>query len=567
MATSQGKGEQRAGIRPFAWERSYPPGLRWNAAIETSSLGDLLDRAVAKFGPRTAIEFENQTISYAVLGGFIDALAAGLHRIGLGGGKPVALLLPNTPTHPVAFFAAAKLGVTAVHLSPLDSERTAIHKLTDSGARMLITSNHASLLTRALKMLAAGHVDWLIVADDARWGTPEAVLVPIPIAPNILRLSDLLDQPPLGASFPPVDPESIALLQYTGGTTGLPKGAMLTHRNLTAAIGMYDVWNRGQGVPWPETERIICVLPLFHIFALSTILLRGLKNGAEILLRSRFDVEAALADVEVGRATGLPGVPTMWIAIVNHPGLEHRDLSSLVLFSSGGAPLPVELADRFQALTGFTLRNGWGMTETSPAGTNNPRHLPPKPGSIGIPLPQIEMDVVALNDPSRVLPPGEIGEIRIKGPNVSAGYWNRPDATATAFIDERFLTGDIGTMDEDGYFFLVDRKTDMIISGGYNVYPQMIEQAIYEHPSVEEALVVGVPDAYRGEQAKAFVKLKAGSGGLTLDALQAFLADKLGRHEMPQLLEIRDALPRTPVGKLSKTELREEERARAKRER
>jgi long-chain acyl-CoA synthetase len=269
-----------------------------------------------------------------------------------------------------------------------------------------------------------------------------------------------------------------------------------------------------------------------------------------------------LRDIEVNRVTAFPGVPTMWAALVNYPGIEQRDLSALRSCGSGGAPLPVELAERFGRIFGLALPSGWGMTETSPAGTSPPLHGPAKPGTIGLPLPGITIDVVALDDPHRVLGPGKVGELRIKGKNVMQRYWNRPDETAAAFADGGFLTGDIGTMDEDGYFFILDRKKDMILSGGFNVYPQVIEQAIYEHPDVEEALVIGIPDPYRGEAAKAFIKLRSGASPLTLDALRDFLSDKIGRHEMPAALEIRAALPRTGVGKLSKKELIEEERAR-----
>jgi long-chain acyl-CoA synthetase len=308
---------------------------------------------------------------------------------------------------------------------------------------------------------------------------------------------------------------------------------------------------------------VICALPLFHIYALTTILLRHIRNGNEILLRLRFDPETTLRDIEVKRATAFPGVPTMWIALANHPGIEKRDFSSIIHCSSGGAPLPVEVGERFRRLTGQRLLGGWGMTETSPAGTNLPLSGPSKPGSIGIPMPGVEIDVVSLDEPRRVLDAREVGELRIRGLNVSRGYWNKPKETAEAFTPEGFLTGDIGYRDEDGYFFIVDRRKDMIISGGFNVYPQVIEQAVYEHPQVEEAAVIGIPDAYRGEAAKVFVKLKSGAPGFTLEELQAFLADKIGKHEMPVTLEIRDALPRTSVGKLSKVALRDEEKHKA----
>ena len=292
------------------------------------------------------------------------------------------------------------------------------------------------------------------------------------------------------------------------------------------------------------------------------ILIRQLQQGNEIFLRMRFSIEELIEDIEVRKATIFPGVPTMWIAFANRPGIENCDLSSLRFGASGGAPLPVDVASRIEKLTGLTLRGGWGMTETSPAGTNQPIIGPYKLGSIGLPLPGIVLDVVAVDDASHVLKPGETGELRIKGPNVTAGYWNRPEENAAAFADGLFLTGDIGYMDEDGYFFLVDRKKDMILSGGFNVYPQLIEQAIYEHPAVGETIVIGIDDPYRGQAAKAFVALKAGAMEFTLEELRGFLADKIGKHEMPAALEFRASLPKTPVGKLFKRPLIDEEKAR-----
>ena len=290
--------------------------------------------------------------------------------------------------------------------------------------------------------------------------------------------------------------------------------------------------------------------------ALTVVLLRSLKNGDLISLHQRFDVEAVMRDIEVTRATAFPGVPTMWIAIASLPDLDKRDLSSLVHCGSGGAPLPVEVAKVFQRKTGMTLKSGWGMTETCSPGTGHPPEGPDKPGSIGLMLPGIEMDVVALDDPTRVLPVGETGEIRIRGPNVTKGYWNKQKESADSFVGDRFLTGDIGYMDADGYFYLVDRKKDMIISGGFNVYPQMIEQAVYEHPAVQEVLVIGIPDDYRGEAAKAFVTLRKGAEPFSIEDLREFLAGKLGKHELPVAVEFVRELPRTSVGKLSRHELR-----------
>jgi long-chain acyl-CoA synthetase len=266
-----------------------------------------------------------------------------------------------------------------------------------------------------------------------------------------------------------------------------------------------------------------------------------------------------MRDIEVKRATAFPGVPTMWIAIAALPDLDKRDLSSLVSVGSGGAPLPVEVARILERRVGMKLKSGWGMTETCSPGTAHPKEGPDKPGSIGLMLPGIEMEVVALADSTQVLPTGEVGEIRIRGPNVTKGYWNRPTETAEAFVGDRFLTGDIGYMDADGYFYLVDRKKDMIISGGFNVYPQMIEQAIYTHPSVQEVIVIGIPDDYRGEAAKAFIKLRSDARPFTADELRAFLAGKIGKHELPAAVDFVDELPRTPVGKLSRHELRQQQ--------
>ena len=338
----------------------------------------------------------------------------------------------------------------------------------------------------------------------------------------------------------------------------MPKAAMLTHANLSAAVSSYSLWYEHWGLTRPEPEKVLVYLPLFHIYGLSAVLLRSLKAGNLCQLRLRFDAAAALDEIEAG-ANVLPGVPTMWIAITQQPGFEKRDLSSLTLTASGGAPMPVEVAKRFRDKTGLELLGGWGMSETAPAGSNLPKGWPDKAGTIGIPLPGIALRVVSLTDPETELAQGETGELAVCGANVTSGYWNRPEETAASFADGWFLTGDIGFMDEDGFFTIVDRKKDMILSGGFNVYPQMIEQAIYTHPDVEECLVIGVKDAYRGESAKAFVKLRAGAGLLTLEALQAYLADRLGKHEMPRALDIRDALPRTPVGKLSKIELKREE--------
>jgi long-chain acyl-CoA synthetase len=555
--------------RPFAWEKNYPPTTSWDAPLDISTIGAVFDKAVAAYGERPVIEFRDRAMTYAELGEKATAAASAFLALGHDGAKPIALYLPNVPYHPIAFFAGAKAGIPLVHLSPLDAERELEHKLTDSGARSIVTTNFPTMLPHALKMLERGLVDRVIVGDDAEWGPAGIPLVPIPDMPGVLSLTKLMADASPRTDWPFVTSDDTALLQYTGGTTGKPRAAMLSHGNLTATISIYNVWSDAVADAMPDKPRnevdiIIGVLPFFHIYALTSVLLRNITKGNLILLRTRFDAEQTLHDIEVKRATAFPGVPTMWIALISRPDFGQRDLSSLSYCGSGGAPLPVEVESKFRQITGLRLGGGWGMTETSPAGTNVPAYMDTPPGTIGLPLPGVEMEIVALDDPYRVLAPGERGEIRVRGPNVTKGYWKRVEESDKAILRGCWLlTGDIGFMDENGFFFIVDRKKDMIISGGFNVYPQMIEQAIYEHPGVAEVIVIGMPDTYRGEAAKAFISLKPGASGFTLDELNAFLADKLGRHELPAQVEFRDSLPRTAVGKLSKVELKAEEREKA----
>jgi long-chain acyl-CoA synthetase len=547
---------------PWPWEKSYPAGLSPRVELPAWPLGSIVDRAAGHFAERDAIVFRSIDWTYEELKARVDETAAAFLRAGLSKGARVALFLPNTLYHPLAFFGAMKAGATVVHLSPLDSPRVIQHKLADSGARVVVTTNIGEMAAGAAKLVAAGLIDRLIVGEDAAFGA-SPLAGPMPSGEGIETFEQFVAGATTEAGFPAVDVEDLALLQYTGGTTGMPKGAKLTHRNLSAAVSSYDIWYTGQGLSRKGDDRILLFLPLFHIYALTTILLRGLNNGNTLLMHTRFDAETALSEIENG-ATSFPGVPTMWIAIAAVPGFEKRNLSSMRYCASGGAPLPVEVARKLKTATGHDLLGGWGMTETSPAGTNIPKGRGDKIGTIGVPLPGIYMDIVALDDPTRVLPQGETGELRIFGDNVTENYLNREGEHDQFFADGGFLTGDIGFLDKEGFFTIVDRKKDMIISGGFNVYPQLIEQMIYEHSDVHEVLVIGVPDDYRGEAAKAFVTLRKGASELTLEALKEFLKDRVGKHEMPAHLEIRESLPRTSVGKLSKLELKQEEAERRK---
>jgi long-chain acyl-CoA synthetase len=352
-----------------------------------------------------------------------------------------------------------------------------------------------------------------------------------------------------------IDPdEDVAVLQYTGGTTGVPKGAMLTHSNLSINQQQADLWEPGVE---KGTERIMAILPFFHVFAMTTIMNRGIANAAMMILLPRFDVAMALKIIRETKPTIMPGVPTLFNALRNYPKLKPEDLKSLRSGVSGGAPLPVELKRNFEKEAGVIIVEGYGLSETSPIATCNPLEGPVKEGSIGLPVPRTQISLRSLDDPAQEVPLGEKGEICIAGPQVMKGYWNKPQETEAVFVGEFFRTGDVAVMDEDGFIYIVDRIKDLILCSGYNVYPRRIEEAIYQYPAVEEVSVIGIPDEYRGEAPKAFIKLREGQSATESEILK-FLEPKLSKIEMPAEIEFRDALPKTMIGKLSKKELRAE---------
>jgi long-chain acyl-CoA synthetase len=543
-----------APIRPFPWENTYPPVLSWDLSPPGGTIPDLLDSAAATHGDALFLDYRDARITFTQFRTQVEDLAAGLLRLGLPPGDKIALYLPNTPYHPFAFFAALKAGYTIVHLSPLDAERELIHKLHDSGATTLITTNLPPMFPLAQKLLGQGHVTRLIVGDDAAFGT--SLGEPIPEdQPGLINIADLLTAP-TPKSWPAIQPDALAVLQYTGGTTGLPKAAMHSHANLRAAVAIYHQFYTTQSDHPNAQERVIAVLPFFHIYGLVVLLLWQLQRGTTLLLHKRFDAEAILHDIEAKRATYFPGVPTMWIALSALPDIATRDFSSLRQISSGGAPLPQDVAERVKTMTGLRIGGGWGMTETAAAGASHLMQGRFDRNSVGVPLPGVQIQIVALDDPTKILGPNETGEIAITGPNLFKGYWQNPEETQRAFTPSGFfLTGDIGMLDEHGLLHLIDRKKDMIISSGFNVYPTTIEAAIYEHDAVEECIVIGVTDTYRGQSAKAYVKLRNGTAPFTLEQLHEFLKSRIGRYEMPSALEFRDTLPKTPVGKLSKLSL------------
>jgi long-chain acyl-CoA synthetase len=556
---------------PF-WEKSYPKGVRWAFNAAPRALPELLDEAAKKWSGRAFVDFMGCKLDFSDVHDLADRAAKGFQAMGVGKGVKVGLFLPNVPHYVIAFYGVLKAGGTVVNYSPLDAERELEHKIADSETDFIVTLDLVALYPRIAAVALRSRVKKLIVGRLQDYlPTPKNLLFPllrrkeiadVPVDDRHVRWKELIAN---DGRFAPVHPgnlaEELAVLQYTGGTTGVPKGAMLTHANLSAAVEQVRQWTSGDP-PLLEDgkESVLTILPLFHIYAMTVVMLAGTRMGATLILHPRFDAEAVLKDLARKRPTMLPGVPTMFTALLNHPKSASVDMTSLKYCGSGGAPLPPEVQARFVAKTGTQLVEGWGMTETSPTGTATPKGGY-RPGSAGVPLPGCLIEFVDVNDPLKLLPYGQTGEICISGPNLMKGYWKRPDETAESFAGGRFHTGDIGYMDADGYIFIIDRKKDLILSGGFNVYPRNIEDAIYEHPDVAEVTVIGVPDDYRGQSAKAFVKLKDGARPFTLEELRQFLGDKLGRHELPAELELRAELPKTPVGKLSKKELIVEETA------
>jgi long-chain acyl-CoA synthetase len=559
-------------VADHPWLKSYPEGVRWDAPLPTMPIQQLLDDAVARWPEHPSFEFMGRTMSYREFGALVDRAARGLQDLGVGPGVHVGLYLPNTPHYPIAFFAVLKAGGTVVNYSPLDAERVLAHKIEDSETDFLVTLDLVTLYPQMARLLGVSRLKKLIVGSlDEFTVQPAAVRAQLEKAGQLavvaadashVRFADLLKAEGAYQPHPVGDvKDALAVLQYTGGTTGLPKGAMLTHANLTAACAQYTESCQGNPPVLTEgAERVVVVLPLFHIYSLTVNMLFGIRLGAHLVLHARFDLDALVNDLAAKKISLFAGVPTMYTAILNHPKARELDFRSLKFCGSGGAPLPVEVQTRFVELTGCKLNEGWGMTETSPTGTFTPVNGKRKAGSCGMPLPGIELKFESLTDAPAEAPPGEPGELCIRGPNVMKGYWRNDAATAKSMTPDGFFrSGDVARMDADGFVFIVDRTKDMLLCGGYNVYPRVIEEAIYEHPSVAEVCVIGIPDEYRGQSPKAFVSLKKGAPALTLDELKAFLKDRIGKHEMVQEMEIRAELPKTPVGKLSKRELIDEE--------
>ena len=535
---------------------------------EPRLLGDMLDHSVRRFGSRTVLDFLGRTMTYAELGDAVDTAARGLQDLGVRKGTRVALCLPNTPYYPILFFATLKAGGVVVNVNPLYVERELCHLLKDSGAEIIATCDIAEIHARVLKVANETGLRHVITCPIAGALPPlksiayrlfkRAEIGRAPADPRHLTFATLLK-----AKRAPdpvaVMPDEVAVLQYTGGTTGEPKAAMLSHANLVSNADAMVVFVGGEQ---PEQDRVLGALPLFHVFALTTVLTYSIRAGAQMILLPRFELQQLLKTIARTRPSYFPAVPTIYAAITTAAETQAVDLSSIHACISGGAPLPAEVRIAFEKATGAKLVEGYGLSEASPIITCNPIGGINKPGSAGLPFPGTTIEIRDREDPTRLLPIGENGEICARGPQVTQGYWHKPEATAALFADGALRTGDVGHLDADGYLFIVDRIKDLILCGGYNVYPRVIEEALYEHPAVAEVVVIGVPDAYRGQAPKAFVTLVEGSV-VTPVELRDFLRDKISKIELPREVEIRDTLPKTLIGKLSKKELVAEEAAKA----
>jgi long-chain acyl-CoA synthetase len=526
----------------------------------------LLQQAVQRFPERPAIDFLGKQTTYAALARQVDQAARGFQRLGVTRGERVALCLPNTPYYIICYFAVLKIGGIVVNLNPLYVEREIRHLVEDSGATLLVTLDLAQLIGKILPLLGSTPLQRIILCSMLDILPPlkrlgfqllkGSELAPPSSDPRLVKFADFLDSSTLPTQVA-IDPEQdVAVLQYTGGTTGIPKAAMLTHANLT--VNCQQLARLVPEMPVGSAS-VMVLLPLFHVFAMTVGMNLGIHFAAEMILLPRYDKELLRRTIKRKRPLMCPGVPTIFANISDAAEREPWSLGSIRYCLSGGAPLPMEVRHRFEALSGCSLVEGYGLSETSPVASCNPMGAV-RDGSIGLPLAGTTIQIRSPDNPATVLAVGERGEVCVRGPQVMKGYWRRPEDTANVLIGGMLRTGDIGYIDEDGYIFLVDRIKDLIISGGYNVYPRVIEEALYEHPAIAEAVVIGLPDSHRGQVPKAFVTLRAGQSVSTAE-LQAFLADRLSPVERPRFIEFRDSLPKTLVGKLSKKELVAEELA------
>ncbi len=549
------------------WLEHYEAGVPYDLEIPDKTIPYYLEETARRFPDIAAAKFMGGSLSYGELNKMAGCFAAALAGLGIGRGSRVALNLPNCPQFMIAYSGILKAGAVVVPCNPLYVERELIHQLNDSGAEIIVTLSRFYPLVRKIKERTAIRT---IIATNIKEYLPFHLKTlytllreggegdRVKLQQGDFWLQDLMKE--YSSASPPRverEPEDAACFLYTGGTTGLAKGAHLTHRNLVANALQIKSWL----TDFQEGAEIgLAVLPFFHSYGMSTCLNFSLVTAGTLILVPQFSQKEILKLIHRERPTLLPGVPTLYIALINAPDLGKYDLSSIRICISGAAPLPLEVQNRFEKLTGGRLREGYGLTETSPVTHCNPIYGRSKPGSIGIPFPGTEAKIVDLADSAVEMPAGEIGQLAVRGPQVMKEYINQPGETAEVFHEDWFLTGDIARMDEEGYFYVVDRKKDMIIAGGFNIFPREIEEVLFSHPKIKEACAVGIPHAYRGETVKAYIVLREGESA-SEDEIVQFCRINLAGYKVPRMIEFREELPKTMVGKVLRRALVEEERA------
>ncbi len=549
-----------------SWLQHYHPDVPGNLEYEQIPLSDFLARSSQRYGDKMALSFQGFEISFRDLQTMVDRCAAALQKFGVRKGDAVALLLPNVIPCVAAYYAILKLGAVTVMNNPLYSDRELEHQFNDSGAKVLITLD--LLGNRMIDLRPRTKIKQIIYTSIGDYlPFPKNLLFPLvakkkKLAANVKPADEVYRWKPwLAQSEPNVAPaeiamDDVAMYQYTGGTTGVSKGVMLTHANLSHQVQQTAAWFPGFG----SDEIMLGALPFFHVFGLTTAMNLAIYFGWGDILVPKPQPPQLLEAISKYHPTFAPLVPTMYVGILQHPDIEKVDLTSINGCFSGSAPLPVEVIKEFESRTGATIVEGYGLTESSPVTHINPfgEGTQRKVGSIGLPVSDTLCRVVDLNDGETDQPIGEPGELLIKGPQVMKGYLNRSDATAETLTDGWLHTGDIATMDEEGYFFIVDRKKDMIISGGYNIYPRDVEEVYFEHPKVQEATAIGIPHPKRGEAIKVFIVLREGEES-SQEEMIAWCDGKLAKYKWPGEIEFRDELPKTNVGKILKKDLKAEE--------
>jgi len=522
-------------------------------------LGDILSLTAVHRPDKVATHFLGAELTYRDLKLRSDALAASLAGMGIVKGDRVAIMLPNCPQYIIAAFAILRLGAVIVNINPSYTPRELLTILADSTPRVLITLDTLAPMARELRTQAS--VEHIVVTAIAEYSAAAAAP---PHVEDALALSALIAAGAPTPKLTAIGPDDLAVLQYTGGTTGTPKGAMLTHGNIFANVVQTIAWTNPMYVLSGE-ERYLVVIPYFHIYAFSVCMMMGLWIGALQVIHPKYEPDAVLASIKKFKPTYFPAVPTVFVSLLTHPKVREHELDFVRQFNSGGAPCPVEVMEQWERQIGRPLFEGYGLSETSPVTHSTPQLAARKLGTVGLPIPDTDMKIVDIETGTREMPLGEAGELCIAGPQVMKGYWNRPDESARVLrADDSgriwFHTGDIGTMDADGFTSIVQRKKDMIIVDGFNVYPSEVETVLYTHPAVRLAAVIGIPDAYHGETVRACVALKPGTTA-TAEEVVAFCRKNLTDYKVPRSVEIRETLPMSAVGKILYRVLRDEHAA------